>query len=145
MYGFPPVQQLLPHAGPAILIDAITEDSANHVAALATITPAHPYFVAGHGVPAWVGMEMMAQVIAAHGALGASAGATGAPRRGMLLGTRHYDGRVAWFAQGAQLAVHATQTFGHGGGLAACDCRIDSAGKLLATATIVILEETEHE
>ncbi len=143
MASFPPPARLLPHAGSAVLLDAILANSDKHAVAAAAITAAHPYFVAGHGVPAWVGMEMMAQVIAAHAALDADSAGHATPRRGMLLGTRHYDGRVAWFAEGMQLAIHAARTFGHGGGVGACACRIEAAGTLLAQATIVILEQAE--
>lgn len=140
---FPPPAQLVPHAGPAILIDRIVEDTAAHAVASATITAAHPYFVAGHGVPAWIGIELMAQVIAAHAALDGGNGDDAAPRRGMLLGTRRYHARVAWFAEGTQLAIRAERAFGHGGGMAACDCRIEADGRVLAEATIIILEETD--
>ncbi|HEX7341991.1 MAG TPA: 3-hydroxylacyl-ACP dehydratase [Rhodanobacteraceae bacterium] len=143
---YPSPAQLLPHAGPAILIDAILDDAENHVVVGATITAAHPYFVAGHGVPVWVGIEMMAQAVAAHGCLSARRDGAAAPRQGMLLGTRHFDGHVAWFVEGAQLSIHAERAFGHdGGGMAACDCRIESAGQCLAQATIIVLEMVDHE
>lgn len=143
MGAFPSPAQLVPHAGPAVLIDCIIEDTEVHAAALATITAAHPYFVAGHGVPAWIGIELMAQVIAVHAALDGSKGNAGVPRRGMLLGTRHYDGHVAWFPEGMQLTIHAERAFGHGGGMAACDCRIEGGGRVLAEATVIILEEAD--
>lgn len=142
MPSFPPPAELLPHTGRAVLIDAIVENTETHVAASATITSAHPYFVVGHGVPAWVGIEIMAQAIAAHaGLIGHESGAH-APRNGMLVGTRCYDGRVAWFAEGEQLVIRAVRSFGQKGGMAACHCRIESAGRVLAEATILILEET---
>ncbi|HEX7339136.1 MAG TPA: 3-hydroxylacyl-ACP dehydratase [Rhodanobacteraceae bacterium] len=140
--AFPPIAELLPHTGRAILVDAVSAHTDSTTTATVTITPAHAYFENGHGVPAWVGIEMMAQVIAAHGALEARAHDDTRPRQGMLLGTRHYDGRVAWFAEGARLDVHIERSFGHnGGGMAACDCRIEQAGRVLATATVIIVEQ----
>ncbi|HET8553656.1 MAG TPA: 3-hydroxylacyl-ACP dehydratase [Rhodanobacteraceae bacterium] len=138
--AFPSPVELLPHTGSAVLIDEILEDDDDGIVAAAAITAAHPFFVAGRGVPVWVGIELMAQAIAAHsGLVGRRAQRT--PRRGMLLGTRRYQGHTPWFAEGARLSIHAAVTFGQEGGMAACACRIDSDGKVLAEATIIIIEE----
>ena len=139
MTPFPPPEQLLPHAGPAVLIDEILSNSDTMVRVSAHITPQHPFFVAGRGVPAWVGIEIMAQAIAAH------AGLTGQregrpPRQGMLLGSRRYHASTPWFADGDLLTITAQTAFGHEGGMAACDSRIENANGLLAEATIIIVE-----
>ncbi|HET7370358.1 MAG TPA: 3-hydroxylacyl-ACP dehydratase [Gammaproteobacteria bacterium] len=140
MAQFPLPAQLLPHAGPAVLLDEILSDSDNVIEAVAAITAEHPFFVAGSGVPAWVGIEVMAQAIAAHAGLsGRRAGR--APRLGMLLGTRRYRAHGAWFAAGSRLIVRAEREFGGEGGMAACQCRIDCEGQTLAEATIIIIEE----
>jgi predicted hotdog family 3-hydroxylacyl-ACP dehydratase len=142
MNRFPPPTELLPHAGRAILIDAVLEDSPTHTLAAAEITATHPYFEPGRGVPVWVGMEMMAQAVAAHGGLlNHTHGQP--PRRGMLLGTRRYAGRVPYFTPGMRLHILARLAFGEpGGGMAAFDCRIDSADTLLVEASLTIIEET---
>lgn len=133
--------ELLPHAGPAVLIDQVLADSPDATTAVATIRADHPYFVAGHGVPVWVGLELMAQTVAVHGAL-LGRSEPGRSGRGMLLGTRHFDGRVPWFEEGTRLLVCGQHTFGReGGGMAACDFRIQHGDRLLAAATIILLEE----
>lgn len=137
---YPAPAKLLPHIGRAMLLDEIAHDSDDAIEAIALITAGHPFFVAGRGVPVWVGIELMAQAIAAHAGLAGQRAGRG-PRRGMLLGTRHYQGHVAWFAEGSRLSIFAEQEFGHGGGLAACECRIVCDGITLAEATIVIIEE----
>lgn len=139
--AYPEPAELLPHTGRAVLLDEIVDDTGDNIVAAATITAAHPFFVAGHGVPAWVGIELMAQAIAAHsGLLGQRT--QRAPRRGMLLGTRRYRSHAPWFAEGTHLDVHAEVTFGQeGSSMAACACRIDSDGRTLAEATIIIVEE----
>lgn len=139
---FPPPRDVLPHTGRAVLLDEILDDGDDHLVAAATITPSHPFFVEGHGVPVWVGIELMAQAIAAHAGL-AGRRANRAPRRGMLLGTRHYHGHVAWFPVGARLVIHVEREFGDSGGAAACRCRIDCDGAVAAEATITIIEEKE--
>ena len=139
--AYPEPAELLPHTGRAVLLDEIVDDTDEHIVAAAIITAEHPFFVAGHGVPAWVGIELMAQAIATHsGLLGLRT--QRAPRRGMLLGTRRYRSHAPWFAEGARLDVHAEVTFGQeGSGMAACACRVDSDGETLAEATIIIVEE----
>lgn len=141
--AFPKPAQLLPHTGRAIWIDTIVDNTVTDITATTTITPAHPCFVTGRGVPAWAGIEMMAQAFAAHASLSHADDKHGTPRRGMLLGTRRYRSHVAWFADGARLTIHAARSFGHDGGMAACDCRIECNGKILAESTIIILEEPD--
>lgn len=136
---FPHPSEVLPHAGRAVLIDAIVADTADTIEAVAQVTSAHPYYVEGRGVPSWVGLELMAQAIAAHAGL-AGRRARRPPRVGMLLGTRRYAATTAWFAEGARLEIRAHRAFGAEGGMAACDCQIRCAGELLAEATIIIAE-----
>ncbi|HET6655860.1 MAG TPA: 3-hydroxylacyl-ACP dehydratase [Gammaproteobacteria bacterium] len=143
MTRFPAPADLLPHAGPAVLLDEILSDRDDIIEAAVSITAAHPFFIAGHGVPAWVGIELMAQAVAAHGGLsGRRAGR--APRRGMLLGTRRYEASVPWFEEGARLIIRAEREFGGEGGMAACTCRIDCGGQTLAEARLTIIEEEDQ-
>lgn len=139
MTSFPPPSELLPHAGRAVLLDQILSNSSHTIRARVSITPEHPFFVADHGVPAWVGIEMMAQAIAAHAGLNGMRDGSG-PRSGMLLGTRRYEARAPWFAPGASIDIRATTTFDHEGGIAACDCLIEDTRGILAEATIIIIE-----
>src|SRR5699024_7753898 len=109
--NYPPIEQLLPHTGPAVLIDAVREHHKDSIHVTARITDNHPFFVTGRGVPVWVGIEMMAQAVAAYSGLeGSHSG--GQPREGMLLGTRRYHGYVAWFEAGQTLDIHAQAAFG---------------------------------
>lgn len=136
---YPLPSELLPHTGAAVLIDEVLSQEGDCIRALAKITAEHPFYVAGRGVPAWAGIEMMAQAVAAHaGLLGRRLGR--GPRQGMLLGTRRYQSRVAWFAEGEDLEIHTESSFGKEGGMAACDCRIDSRGRTVAEAIIIIME-----
>jgi predicted hotdog family 3-hydroxylacyl-ACP dehydratase len=136
---FPPVAELLPHAGRSVLIDAVLEDTRDSIRATARITPENPYFVPGLGVPVWVGIELMAQTIAAHAGLAARREQR-PPRAGMLLGTRRFEADAAYFPEGAELQVCAQRDFGDDGGLAACTCTILSGDRTLARATLIIVE-----
>jgi len=140
MHGtFPPAAELLPHAGRAVLIDKVLEDTRDSIRASAHVTPENPYFVSGLGLPAWVGIELMAQAIAAHAGLAARREHR-PPRAGMLLGTRRFEATVAYFPAGAELEISAQRDFGDDGGLAACACTIASQGQIMVRATIIIVE-----
>lgn len=142
---FPPPADILPHTGRSVLIDEVLSDSEDQIEVVACITPEHAYFVAGKGVPAWVGIEIMAQAVAAHSGLVAfQASGGGQPRRGMLLGTRRYESQVAWFENGSRLIVRAVREFGGNGGMGACACVIECDGKPWATATILLVEEEDE-
>lgn len=145
MSGYPPVPELLPHAGPAVLLDSILEQQPDALRARLRITSAHPYFEPGRGVPVWVGIELMAQAIAAHAGLN-SLREGAPPRKGMLLGTRRYEASVSWFTEGSELEVEARREFGEdAGGVAACVCRIRSGGRELANATLIIMQIDEKD
>jgi len=145
METYPPLPELLPHAGPAVLLDAVLEQRPDSLRAGLRITPAHPYFEPGRGVPVWVGIELMAQAIAAHAGLIARR-SQNPPKKGMLLGTRRYEASVAYFADGMDLEVEAHREFGEdAGGVAACVCRISSGGRELAKATLIIVQVDEKD
>lgn len=136
---YPPAAELVPHQGRAVLIDAVLADDPDSIEVSAHIGADHPYLVAGRGVPSWVGIELMAQAIAAHAGLGARRHQR-PPRAGMLLGTRRYETFTAYFREGARLLIRAARDFGDEGGLAACACTIRCDGELLTQATIIIVE-----
>jgi predicted hotdog family 3-hydroxylacyl-ACP dehydratase len=144
MESFPPISELLPHRGTAVLLDAVLEDNQDDIRARVRIGPQHPYFEPGRGVPVWVGIELMAQAIAAHAGLSSRRSQT-PPKKGMLLGTRRFEASTAYFAEGADLFVEARREFGGDSEIAACACSIISGGKTLATATIIIVEIPEDK
>jgi predicted hotdog family 3-hydroxylacyl-ACP dehydratase len=141
---YPPITELLPHRDSAVLLDAVLEDSTDAIRARVRIGSEHPFFVKDHGVPAWVGIELMAQAIAAHAGLAARREQR-QPNKGMLLGSRRFETRTAYFPEGAELEVRAAREFGDSGGIAACSCAILSGGETLATATLIIVEIGEEQ
>lgn len=99
------VQSVLPHADPMILIDEVAQTGdAETVSTVRIGEDAVFYDEEAEGVPSYVGIEYIAQTVAAHA--GAGAKARGQPVRvGFLLGTRHYHAAVPYFALGAKLTV----------------------------------------
>jgi predicted hotdog family 3-hydroxylacyl-ACP dehydratase len=98
-----PIGELLPHGPEMTLLDALVEYSPQRSVAQVTITDRSRFFE-GDAVPAWVGLEYMAQTIAAHA--GYEARLRGVPPAvGFLLGTRAYRSELGGFPLGAILTV----------------------------------------
>ena len=138
--SFPAIAQLVPHAGQMVLLERVLAAGLDSLSAQLTIGPDTLFCDAG-GVGAWVGIEYMAQAIAAHA--GYQAHLRGdAVKVGFLLGARRYQCSVAAFALGSVLEVHVQHVMQSDNGLAAFECRIDDGadGTVLAHATITVFE-----
>jgi predicted hotdog family 3-hydroxylacyl-ACP dehydratase len=98
-----PIGELLPHGPAMTMLDRLVDYEPRRSTATVTITKRSRFFRTT-GVPAWVGIEYMAQTIAAHA--GFEARLRGERRQiGYLLGTRAYRSDVAEFALGATLTI----------------------------------------
>jgi predicted hotdog family 3-hydroxylacyl-ACP dehydratase len=127
--GTIPVQELLPHGPEMILIDRLISSEPSRSVALVDVGPAS-MFAYGTGVPVWVGIEYMAQTIAAR--VGFEARRHGeAPPVGFLLGTRSFRCSVTQFDFGTRLRVVVEPLFIESG-LGAFDCCIEAGGELVA-------------
>lgn len=121
--------EVLPHAAPMILIDEIIEFSPEKMVTALTIPRAGLFNdpAMNGDVPAWVGIEYMAQTVAAHaGCLARLAG--GVPSIGFLLGTRKFDSNVSAFPVGTRLIVSADEVMRGDNGMAVFECRIEGEG-----------------
>jgi predicted hotdog family 3-hydroxylacyl-ACP dehydratase len=107
---YPPMEQLLPHRSPMILIDRLVRS--NGVVTVCEVTIGlHSMFVQAAGVPAFVGIEYMAQTVAAHG--GYQSYLEGQPIVvGLLLGTRRLETNCQFFELGQTLRIEATHIWG---------------------------------
>lgn len=121
--------EVLPHAAPMILIDEIIEFSAEQMIAALTVPSAGLFNDAALNgdVPAWVGIEYMAQTVAAHSGWKARLAGC-APSVGFLLGTRKFESNVGAFPAGARLIVTATEVMQGDNGMAVFDCEIRGDG-----------------
>lgn len=132
-----PIGRLLPHAPPMLLLDAALGYDDDAASASATIRDGDP-FVTARGMPAHVGIELMAQTCGVF--VGAHALARGeTPRLGFLLGTRGYRATVDWFAVGASLQVWAAVVY-RDGEIGVFDCRIERDGTVLAQAQLSLVQ-----
>jgi predicted hotdog family 3-hydroxylacyl-ACP dehydratase len=87
-------------------------------------------------VGAWIGIELMAQCIAAHAGLTASLH-NETPRIGFLLGSRRVTFHVPRYVRGQCLRIRAARTWGGPVGMVAFDCSIEDQGqRVLAEARL---------
>jgi predicted hotdog family 3-hydroxylacyl-ACP dehydratase len=143
--SLPDIRTLVPHSGAMSLLDTLLEADAETLRARVSIRP-ETMFCAGGAVGAWVGVEYMAQAVAAHA--GYAARQRGEPVRvGFLLGTRRYACAVPAFPVGSVLDIHVHCALKGDTGLGAFDCRIlDAAdGAELANATITVFQPENVE
>ena len=127
-----------------LLLDRVLEFAGE--TAVAEYTPRREAWYADEAgaMPAWMGIELMAQTAAAHVAM--QSGEHGLPpKMGALLGTRRYESAVSGFAAGLALRVRATLLLRDTSGLGAYDCAIERGGATLATATLKVFEAEDFE
>ena len=122
---FPEIATLVPQTGPMCLLDRVIEHAPGHT--VCAVDPGRSGLLADPdgSVPVWVGLEYMAQCIAAHGGLIARQHGQ-APSPGLFLGSRRVRFGVQSFEDGHELRVSARHYHGERG-LVAFDCEIQDA------------------
>ncbi len=131
------VADLVPHAGKMSLLTRIVAYADDSLTAEVDIH-AESMFIAEQGVPAYIGIEYMAQAVAAYaGRKEKTAG--GAPKLGFLLGTRRYKTNVEWFPVGTTLTIHVISEMMAGNGLHVFQATIE-AGDISASANLNVFQ-----
>lgn len=125
LIDFSNVASLLPHTGAMVLLDKVVDYDGESLSAELTVRN-DGLLGDKAGVPAWAGIEYMAQAIGAYA--GIKAILAGEPiRLGYLLGTRRYSSNVAGFAVGTALTVKVTNIM-QDELLGVFDCQIKAEG-----------------
>ena len=125
---------LIPHRGPARLVQAILEDPRPDVLVCGGRIPADSAFAAGGRVPAVVVLELAAQAAAVQQALAASAGY--AARPGYLVAIRAASFHADDVAAGVPLIATVRRT-GQAGPLATYDVTVNGpGGEEIVSATL---------
>lgn len=138
--NMPDIRQLVPHSGQMVLLDRALEADADQLRAEVRIHETS-ILAGADGVGSWVGIEYMAQAIAAHaGWLALQRGEQ--VKVGFLLGSRKYEANVPNFALGSVLHVHVRRVLQSDNGLGAFECRIDIVGGMAnaAAATVTVFQ-----
>lgn len=131
-----PVSGLVAHTGSMCLLSRLLSCDAERVVAEVDIR-ADGIFHDDDGVGGWVGLEYMAQTVAAWAGWQAR-GAGKIPRIGYLLGTRRYECACAHFLPGDTLRVTATRIFQSDNGLGQFECTLSLRGHVVANATLTV-------
>jgi predicted hotdog family 3-hydroxylacyl-ACP dehydratase len=141
---FPAIEALLPHRGTMLLIErVVAADDASIEAE--QIVPATGWYLDTEGrMPAWIGIEAMAQAIAAHVSLCALWRGE-PPRCGVLLGAKDYRAAVSGYGVGERLRISARHCYGDESGFSAYDCAIAGRDGLLARAGLKVFQPADFD
>jgi predicted hotdog family 3-hydroxylacyl-ACP dehydratase len=134
-HDLPQPEEVLPHRPPMILIDSIDEIGPDYMLSHVRIDETSLFYEHGKGVPVWVGIEYMAQTVAAF--VGADSRRNGEPiKMGFLLGTRRLNTDTTFFVLGQKLQIQITRLLQESE-LGQFQCRIlNEAGEELAAGNI---------
>ncbi|MGZ4960457.1 MAG: ApeP family dehydratase [Methylomonas sp.] len=121
------VEALLPQSRSMVLLDRVVEVGESHIVVELIVRDDGLFSGADHTVPAWVGLEYMAQTVAAF---------SGYQRKcrgqdiqlGFLLGTRHYQSAAGSFPCGIRLMVRAEKIIEAANDMSVFDCAIEGDG-----------------
>lgn len=140
--SLPRIADLIPHAGPAVLLERVARWHDHTVECAAVVERDCPY-LRGDGIFTVVTVEHMAQACAVLMGLRARlyrARITG----GLLLGVRTASLHADRLPVGSRLRVHATHIWGDED-LATFECRVECEGQPIAEATLNVLKTQAPE
>ena len=119
------IATLIPHSGRMVFLDKIIDYDEDTLSAELVVRP-DGLLGDDKTVPAWAGIEYMAQAIAAYAGI-KSKQAGESIKLGFLLGTRRYDSNIAEFEVGTKLTIQIKNII-QDDKLGVFDCRIHGKG-----------------
>lgn len=132
------LDEILPHSNGMILIDGIINFEEESISAIVKLDESSKFMHSNGKVRAWVGIEYMAQTIAAWA--GIHAKLEGQPVSiGFLLGSRRYSSKVSHFSAGDQLIISAIRNY-QDSGMAVFDCEISLLGQSIIHAKLSVYQ-----
>ncbi|THB71535.1 MAG: 3-hydroxylacyl-ACP dehydratase [Gammaproteobacteria bacterium] len=135
------ISQLVPHEKPMQLIDEMVDYDEEWFKSYLEITPETEFLNENGAVPSWVGIEYMAQTIAAFA--GRISREQGEPVKiGFLVGSRKYSAIITEFPIGMKLLVTAERVMQGENGLSVFQCTIEDAGngEQIASASLNVFQ-----
>jgi predicted hotdog family 3-hydroxylacyl-ACP dehydratase len=118
-----PIAELLPHSGEMILLDEVLCFGPEDIQTRLIVRPGGLFSLADGSLPAWIGVELMAQTVAAYA--GCQARQAGEPvKMGFLLGTRSFTCNVEHFPAGAELHISALCSLRDDNGMGVFECHL---------------------
>ena len=137
--SYPAIASLVPHAAPMLLLDRLCEATATTARCEVRVGETLALFLRDDGaLPGWVGIELMAQMVAAW------SGYQGhqrqeEPQIGLLLGARKYQCHLARLPAGSLLTIDCEQLL-QDGALASFQCYLRCDGELVAEARLSTIQ-----
>lgn len=141
---FPPIEELVSHRGNMLLLNRVISATPESIQVEAKIDENAWYADTQGAMPAWIGIELMAQAIAALAGLTGHIANT-PPKQGLLLGARSFTAHKSAFFGNETLLVTAREVFQDASGLGAFDARIEQAGEIVAEATLKVFEPADFK
>lgn len=136
------VDDLVPHRGDMSWLDTVVAVDEDGIVAQSCVR-SDSYFVRDGVLPVWVGVEYMAQAVAAWA--GHRAYSQGTPVKiGFLLGTRRFDVWRQGFDVGDVLRIEARCELMGDNGLGMFACRIVVDGEVVASANVSVFEPPDE-
>lgn len=144
MTKLPPIEQLLPHDKPMILVDRALDVQQDSIHCQVEIGAHNPFFDSvSQTVPAYVGIEFMAQSVAAWSGYHAFLKQQPSPI-GFLLGSRRYTSECDAFSLGEVLDVYAEKLM-EDNGMAVFSARMERQEATVATCQLNVYVPSEEK
>lgn len=134
---FPPVQELVPHSGKALLLSKILSHDEDETHCLALIDSQNQYLENGR-VDAAVALELIAQVVAVHVGL-EGRWERGEARIGFVIGAPKFEFFGGDYEEGGELDVCARVVF-HDGPVGRFEGQVTVSGVLRAQGSLTVFE-----
>lgn len=139
------ISQLVPHEKPMLLIDRMLDYGDEWFKSEVEITQDSEFLNENSAVPSWVGIEYMAQTIAAYA--GRISRENGEPVKiGFLVGSRKYCSTLSEFPMGIKLQITVERVIQGDNGLSVFECTIatedknGTASEQIATASLNVFQ-----
>ncbi|GHF97092.1 ApeP family dehydratase [Thalassotalea marina] len=130
------IEEVIAHREPMILLSRLTHYTADSATCEVDILPTSPFYQEQlQGVPSYIGIEYMAQTIAAF----AGANALDKDKKidiGFLLGSRKYQTFQPAFELGESYQVHVEELYRDDSGLTVFECKIERENQVIAQAKV---------
>ncbi len=138
MTTYPPIVELVPHRPPMLLLDRVLSYDGERVVCETVLASDSPFAEQGE-VPAVVGIEYMAQAIAAGAGLSARDKGDQAGKMGFLLGCRNLSIAVDSFQVGDRLTIEAKRTWGENQ-IGSFACKVQRGGEVLVEGALTVYQ-----
>ncbi|HYD39829.1 MAG TPA: 3-hydroxylacyl-ACP dehydratase [Anaeromyxobacter sp.] len=141
MTELPPIDELVPHARPMILVDRLLAWTPGRATCEVVLGPDAPFVQDGR-VRALVAIEYMAQSVAAYAGMKERQRGE-KPSIGLLLGSRDLRLEVSHFTVGERLTVEVEHVFGDER-LGSFRCRVLRGSEIVAEASLNVYQAGEE-